>query len=86
MRIDLVCLILLLLLHTGVSAQQAVLKKRLNFKAEDQRLEDVLLDLAEAGGFSFAYNPDLLPVDSLISLNQENSSVKSLLNQLLGRE
>ena len=86
MRIDLVCLILLISLPSSVLAQQAVLKKKLTFEAENERLEDVLLDLAEAGGFSFAYNPDLLPVDSLISLNVESSPVKTVLNTLLGKE
>ena len=86
MRIELVCLILIFSLYAEVAAQQAVLKKRLSFEADNQRLEDVLLNLAEAGGFSFAYNPDMLPVDSLVSLNVENTSLKILLNQLLGRQ
>ena len=64
----------------------SVLKRKLTFQVEDERLEDILLGLAEEGGFSFSYNPDLMPVDSLISLNVENSSVKTVLNVLLGKE
>ena len=85
-RIKLVYLVLLFSLQSSVFAQQTVLKKKLTFQARNERLEDALLNLAEAGGFSFAYNPDLLPVDSLISLHVENSSVKTVLNALLGRE
>jgi len=64
----------------------SILKRKLTFQVQDQRLEDVLLGIANEGGFSFSYNPDLMPVDSLISLNVENSSVKTVLNVLLGKE
>ena len=86
LRISLVCLILFFLSQGRALAQQSVLKKKLTFQTSNERLEDVLLTLAEAGGFSFSYNPDLLPVDSLISLSVENSSVKTVLNILLGKE
>ena len=79
-------LIALFFFQLSVSAQQTVLKRKLSFQVENQRLEDVLLQLAEEGGFSFSYNPDFLPVDSLINLNVENSSVKVILNALLGEE
>jgi hypothetical protein len=79
-------LITLLFLQLSVFAQQTVLKRELTFQVENERLEDVLLQLAEEGGFSFSYNSDFLPVDSLINLNVENSSVKVILNVLLGEE
>ncbi|MDN5214463.1 STN domain-containing protein [Fulvivirgaceae bacterium BMA12] len=86
LRISLSCLIFFFFAQVDTFGQQLVLKKKLTFQADNERLEDILLTLAEAGGFSFSYNPDLLPVDSLISLNVENSSVKTVLNLLLGKE
>ena len=85
-RTELTCLVLLFTLQFSTLAQQAVLKKRLTFETQNERLEDALLNLAEAGGFSFAYNPDLLPVDSVVSLNLENAPVKAVLNTLLGKD
>ena len=79
-------LIFLLSLQITVVAQQSVLKRKMNFEVENERLEDILLLLAEEGGFSFSYNPDFMPVDSLISLHVQNSSLKVILNSLLGEE
>jgi hypothetical protein len=80
-------LILLLLFCFNLSmAQQSLLKRKINFSAESERLEDVLLGIAQEGGFSFSYNPDFLPVDSLITLNVKNSSIKDILLVLLGSE
>ncbi len=83
---SLLLLIFFLLLPQLVNSQQLLIKKKVSIAYNNERLEDVLLSLADAGGFSFSYNPDLLPVDSLISLQVQNSSVKSILNALLGEE
>ncbi|MEJ2004872.1 MAG: STN domain-containing protein, partial [Cyclobacteriaceae bacterium] len=79
--------VLIIFLFSGsVCAQQTILRKEVDFDAADERFEDVMLTLAQQNGFSFSYNPDLLPVDSLISLHVENSSLKSVLEVLMGEE
>ncbi len=76
---------LLFLSFEGFS-QKSILKQKIDYSAQSERLEDILLDIAEVGDFSFSYNPDLLPVDSLMTLNVENSAVKDVLKVLLGEE
>ena len=61
-------------------AQENILKRKINFSAEDQRLESVLLGIANVGDFSFSYNPRIIPGDSLINLTVENSSVKDVMD------
>jgi hypothetical protein len=79
-------LILLVVFATSAFAQKPVLKRKIDYKAENEALENVLLDISDIGGFSFSYNSDLLPVDSLMSLTVENSSVKDVMQVLLGQE
>ncbi|MDN5202423.1 hypothetical protein QQ008_13635 [Fulvivirgaceae bacterium BMA10] len=85
-RISFIFFVLLFISQGALLAQSNILKKKLTFKINNERFEDVLLLLAEEGGFSFSYNPALLPVDSLMSLNVENSSVRTVLTSLLGEE
>jgi len=66
--------------------QKPVLNRKINYSAQSERLEDILLDIADIGGFSFSYNPDLLPVDSLMTINVENSTTRDVLKALLGDE
>ena len=61
-------------------AQENILKRKINYAAEDQRLESVLLGIANVGDFNFSYNPQILHGDSLINLTVENSSVKDVLD------
>lgn len=66
--------------------QKSLLKRNINYSASNERLEDVLRDISYVGEFSFSYNPDLLPVDSLMSISVENSSINDVLQVLLGTE
>ncbi len=75
----------LLLLPLCVPAQSN-LRQHITFQAENQRFEDVMLSLADAGRFSFSYNPSLLPVDSLISINAQDESIRNILASMLGQE
>jgi len=81
-----IVLFLLLVLSLEAFTQKSVLKRKINYSAQSERLEDLLLDIADEAGFSFSYNPDLLPVDSLFTINVENSMVKDVLKVLLGME
>ncbi len=81
-----ITLFFLVCIHVNAYSQKSVLKRKINYSAQSERLEDILLDIAELGGFSFSYNPDLLPVDSLMTINVENSTTKDVLKALLGEE
>jgi len=67
-------------------SQKSVLKRKINYSAQSERLEDILLDIADIGGFSFSYNPKYLPVDSLMTIDVENSTTRDVLKALLGDE
>jgi hypothetical protein len=75
-----------LLLAVTISNGQSPLRQRINFNAENQRFEDVMLSLANAGQFSFSYNPSMLPVDSVISIKATNTPIKNILSTMLGDE
>lgn len=71
---------ILICISINSQAQENILKRKINFSAEDQRLESVLLGIANVGDFSFSYNPQIIPGDSLINLTVENSSVKDVMD------
>ena len=71
--------ILLLLPYCGFS-QGDILTRKISFEAENQRLESVLLGIANVGDFSFSYNPEIIPGDSAVDLHVSNSSVKEVLD------
>ncbi len=66
--------------------QSQVLKQKIDFSVENERLEDVLFLIADIGNFSFSYNPSLLPIDSTITLNVRQTSIQEVLNVILGEE
>lgn len=82
----LLSILLVLLFSMQLSAQSNLLKKKIDFSAQDERLEDILFLIADIGGFSFSYNTALLPVDSLITMNVKESTINDVLKVLLGQE
>ena len=56
-------------------SQENILKRKINYQAENLLLESVLLGIANVGDFSFSYNPQIIPGDSSISINIERSTV-----------
>lgn len=71
--------ILLLIPLFGI-AQDDILKRKISITVADQSLEGALLGIANIGDFSFSYNPDIIPGDSLVTLNVSNSTVKEVLD------
>ena len=61
-------------------SQENILRRKISFEAENQRLESVLLGIANVGDFSFSYNPQIIPGDSTVDLNVSNSSIKEVLD------
>jgi hypothetical protein len=63
-------------------AQDNILRRKIDYQANNQRLESALLGIANVGDFSFSYNPSIIPGDSLVELNIANSTVKQVLDVL----
>ena len=71
---------LLILIPLIGYSQENILKRKINYAANNQRLESVLLGIANVGDFSFSYNPQIIAGDSLVNLNIENSTVKEVMD------
>lgn len=75
---------ILLLLCSLAMSQTTALQKKLNFEVEGQTLQQTLNQLGDKANFSFAYNADLIPTDSLITYSANDRTVDEILQDLLG--
>ena len=64
--------------------QRDLLNETISLQVQQQRLDETLSRIAEAGHFHFSYNANLIPGDSLVSLKVKDQTVRSTLNELLG--
>jgi len=67
-------------------AETPILERKINLALENETLEDILLIVSEQAGFSFSYNSEIIPVDSILSVDIQNSAVHQILVTLLGDE
>jgi hypothetical protein len=65
--------------------QDHPLEKKVTLKAEHERLEDVLDELAKAGYFTFSYQSDILKKDRLVTLTIKESTLREALELILGK-
>jgi hypothetical protein len=61
------------------------LDKKVTLKADHERLEDVLNELAKAGYFTFSYQSDILKKDRLVTLTIRESTLREALELILGK-
>jgi hypothetical protein len=61
------------------------LEKKVKVKAENERLEDVLKDLAKQGYFTFSYKSDIFKKDRTITLTIKESTLREALELILGQ-
>ena len=54
----------------------------INLTLNQQRLDTILNHLGEQSGFEFSYNPGLIPVDTVISVDFRNIRLKEVLESL----
>lgn len=81
------CVVIIFLLTNGfVQALHAqdFLHKKISVTIRRQPLEEALTEISHAGGYYFSYNSDMLPKDSIVSLNARDKTVKAILYSLLG--
>ncbi len=67
---------------TALADPPSILEIRISLRVQNERLADVLRKISTQGGFSFSYSPDAIAVDSRVSLDETNRSVRELLNIL----
>ena len=66
-----------------LDAQDNPLQRKVSVNISNERLEDALDDVAEAGEFHFSYNSGIIPVDSLIAVYAQNEEVRKVLGRML---
>jgi hypothetical protein len=70
------------LLGLAVSVSAQYLNKTVSIHLIRKPVSDVLDALSKQGGFIFSYNSDLVPKDSLVSVQASNKTVRNVLDQL----
>lgn len=58
------------------------LETKMTLRVSNERMDEVLRQISAKGGFSFSYSPDAIAVNSRVSLNASNQSVREILNVL----
>ena len=71
----------LLLFSTGLIFAQSrpPLERIISVKISNERLDNTLKTISNAGNFSFSYNPDEINIDKRVSVNAQNQSVREVL-------
>lgn len=79
------CIIFLLwsICSGQVLAQDNLLKRKISYQCNDQQLERTLLQISDLASFTFSYDASILPRENQITLNSQNESVKTVLDQIL---
>lgn len=62
--------------------QTAAQNSGLTLKMCDAKIEDVIREIEKQSNYRFIYNNELVNVDSRVSVNVTNQSVKDILNQI----
>lgn len=68
----------------GVIAQSNPLQKKISLSVKNESIENTLLKMGEQGNYIFSYNSDLIPVDSIVTINVVNKETVKILNGMLG--
>ncbi|MEM7037586.1 MAG: hypothetical protein AAF570_11455, partial [Bacteroidota bacterium] len=72
-------------LPSTLSAQENPLNRKITVDLQRTQLDDALYSIGDAGGFDFSYNPEILPTDSLVTVSADNTAVKNVMEDLLGK-
>ena len=78
-------IILSLLFSTDSYSQNDILNKKVSLSFNNKTVEEVLLLLGKEANCQFAYNTELIPVDSVINYQTNDQSVRSVLDQLFNK-
>jgi len=75
--------VVFLLFFSSLIKAQSNLSRNISLNIEQQKLSSVLAMIEEKGGFRFSYNSNILPVDSLISIHENNLNIAETLDKIL---
>lgn len=75
--------VIFLLIFCCLVRAQSNLSRNISLNIERQKLSAVLAMIEEKGGFRFSYNSNILPVDSLISIHENNLNIAETLDKVL---
>ncbi|MBB6238441.1 hypothetical protein HDC90_003074 [Pedobacter sp. AK013] len=75
--------VIFLLFFSSIIKAQSNLSRNISLNIEQQKLGSVLAMIEERGGFRFSYNSNILPVDSLISIHENNLNIAETLDKIL---
>ena len=75
--------VLFLFIFCCLVRAQSNLSRNISLNIERQKLSTVLAMIEEKGGFRFSYNSNILPVDSLISMHENNLNIAETLDKIL---
>ena len=67
-------------------AQENPLERKVSITIEDQKIETALVLIGNKIDVAFSYNSEIIPGDSIISIQFENSSLKMVLSSMLPPE
>ncbi|WP_134091211.1 TonB-dependent receptor [Olivibacter sp. XZL3] len=77
-------IILFTLLTLCVTAQQALLEKKISVHRSRVSISEVLEEIETTTGCSFTYSPNLLDVEKIVTIDQDDVSVEQVLTTLFG--
>lgn len=77
------CLIVLIS-ALRVQAQENPLQKRISITIVKQSIEKTLQNIEKSAQIHFSYNPDIIPLDSIISIQVQNLEVHKVLIKIFG--
>lgn len=78
-------LLLAILMLMGImplEAQDNPLNRKITLRVQEEQLGEALVLMGQKGAFSFAYNSDLFPEDSIVSIRARQESVREVLDGL----
>jgi hypothetical protein len=67
-------------------SQTNPLEKKISLTVNNESVESTLIKMEKLGGYSFSYNSDIVPVDSLVSVNAVNKETGKILGNMLGEQ
>lgn len=72
----------LLFIFVIVYAEVPLLERTVTIKIREDRVDEALRKIALQGGFTFSYNPTIIPVDRVVSIDFQNKTIREILDQL----
>jgi hypothetical protein len=75
-------LIIFLTFQMYVYSQIYPLARKVTIHIHKQPIETVLMSISHSADVIFSYNSDILPLDSVVSVNYTNTEIQKILNQL----